>query len=76
MKQTDDNQWGHYQNVKINKVTCKEDKLLWEFLDVKDKPLSINPDDIISIKIEEFAEYCEECSFKDPYFVKMVKYLL
>lgn len=76
VKQTEDNQWICYQNVKIDKVVCHEDELQWTFLDINNNHLVIKTDNIISIRIEEFAEYCEECSFNDPYFIKLIKHLL
>lgn len=42
VKQTENNQWIRYQNVKIDKVVCYNDELQWTFLDINNNHLVIN----------------------------------
>lgn len=67
-----------YKGVKVKSVTIVDDELEWHFLNPQngDEAYIVDTSTILYIKMEEILEYSEECSFKNPNFIAILKYLL
>ena len=67
-----------YKGVKIKSVTIVDNELEWLFMNPQngDEDYFVDISTILYIKMEEILEYNEECSFKNPNFITILKYLL
>ena len=69
-------QYDVIANVKIKNLSFDEEELAWEFLNYANKDYLVDDIDILYIKMGDILEGVEECSFYNPNFITILKYLL
>lgn len=76
IQSSDDSKWCQDVNVKIKNLSFNEEELAWEFLNYANKDYPVDDIDILYIKMGDILEGVEECSFYNPNFITILKYLL
>ena len=76
IQSSDDSKWCQDVNVKIKNLSFNEEELAWEFLNYANKDYTVDESDILYIKMGDSFEGIDECSFYNPNFITILKYLL
>lgn len=76
IQSSDDSKWCQDVNVKIKNLSFNEEELVWKFLNYANESYPVDKNDILYIKMGDSFEGLEECSFNNPNFITILKYLL